>query len=224
MRIDYLMSDHPINGYTYAGVVADQPPVNFNNNNHSAQFEFKGRWYHVFHNRIVAKQAGIPTGFRRNLGIEELGFNDDGSIKRVVYTTNGVAQIGHLNPYARVEGETFSAQSGVETEPCSEGGMTLTDLNNGDWVLVSGVNFGDQGAKKFKASVASAGEGGVIELRLGGPDGKLIGTCKVENTGGWQSWKPATCDVSGATGVQDLCLKFTGGDQPLMNLDHWQFE
>lgn len=224
MRIDYLTSDHPDNGFTYGGVVAAQPPLNFNDNNHSAQFEFKGRWYHVYHNRVVARNAGIPTGFRRNLGIEELGFNDDGSIKQVVYTTNGVAQIGHLDPYARVEGETFSAQSGVETEPCSEGGMTLTDLHNGDWVLVSGVSFGDKGAKKFTARVASAGEGGVIELRLGSPDGRLIGTCKVENTGGWQSWKPATCDVSGATGVQDLCLKFTGGEQPLLNLDYWQFE
>ena len=103
MRIDYQTSDNPTNGFTYRGIVADQPPLNFNDNNHSAQFEFKGRWYHIYHNRIVAKQAGIPTGFRRNLGIEEFSFNDDGSIKKVTYTTNGVAQLGHLNPYVRVE-------------------------------------------------------------------------------------------------------------------------
>lgn len=223
MRIDYLTGNSPTN-FTYRGIVAAQPPLNFNDNNHSAQFLFKGRWFHVYHNRIVAHQAGIPTGFRRNLGIEEITFNDDGSINQVTYTTNGVAQIGRVNHFSRVEGETFQSQSGVETEPCAEGGMNLTDLNDGDWVKVAGVDFGSPGAKKFMARVASAGPGGSIELRLGSPDGKLIGTCKVENTGGAQSWKSVMCDVSGATGVQDLVLKFTGGEEPLLNLNYWQFE
>jgi arabinoxylan arabinofuranohydrolase len=222
MRIDYMMGDSPTN-FTYRGVVADQPPIN-NNNNHAAQFEFKGHWYHVYHNRIVARQAGIPTGFRRNLAIEEFGFNDDGSIKKVTYSTNGVVQLGHLNPYVRVEGETFNAQSGIETEPCSEGGMNLTDIHHGDWVRVVGVDFGSKGAKKFTARVASAGQGGDIELRLGGVDGKLIGTCKVVNTGGGQQWKDVSCEVTGATGVQDLYLKFTGGDGALFNVDFWKFE
>jgi arabinoxylan arabinofuranohydrolase len=222
MRIDYQTSDNPTNGFTYRGVVADQPPIN-NNNNHAAQFEFNGHWYHVYHNRIVAKQAGIPTAFRRNLALEEFSFNDDGTIKKTVFTTNGVSQLGHLNPYVRVEGETFNAQHGIKTEPCSEGGMNLTDINNGDWVRVVGVDFA-QGAKRFNAHVASAGQGGNIELRLGGLDGKLIGTCQVENTGGQQTWKDVSCKVIGATGVQDLYLKFTGGEGSLFNVDFWKFE
>jgi len=224
MRIDYMTSDNPTNGFTYRGIVADQPPLNSNNNNHSAQFQFKGRWYHVYHNRIVSKQAGIPTGFRRNLGIEEFSYLEDGSIKKVTYATNGVPQIGHLNPYTRVEGESFNSQNGVETEPCSEGGMNLAFLDNGDWVKVVGVDFGDNGAKKFRARVASAEQGGSVELRLGSPDGKILGSCKVENTGGWQQWKDVSCEVAGPTGVQDLYLKFTGGEQPLFNLDYWTFQ
>lgn len=223
MRIDYMTSDNPTNGFIYRGTVADQPPIN-DNNNHAAQFEFKGRWYHVCHNRVVAKQAGIPTAFRRNLAIEEFSFDADGLIKKVTFTTNGVAQLGALNPYERVEGETFNAQSGVETEPCSDGGMNLTDLNNGDWVKIAGVDFGANGAKKFTARVASAGHGGSIELRLHDPVGKLIGTGKVANTGGQQSWKDISCEISGALGVQDLYLKFTGGDGSLFNVDYWKFE
>jgi arabinoxylan arabinofuranohydrolase len=223
MRFDYLTSDNPTNGFTYRGIVSDQPPLN-NNNHHAANFEFKGQWYHVYHNRIVAKQAGIPAGFRRNLAIEELFYNEDGSIQKVKYTTNDVAQLGHLNPFVRVEGETFAAQRGVETEPCREGGMNLSELHSGDWVKLAGVDFGTKGAKKFIASVASAEQGGRIEIRLGDPDGKLVGTCKVENTGGWQTWKTVSCEVSEAVGVQDLCLKFVGGEKPLLNLDHWKFE
>jgi arabinoxylan arabinofuranohydrolase len=46
-------------------------------------------------------------------------------------------------------------------------------------------------------------------------DGKLIGTRKVENTNGQQTWRPVSCEVSAATGVQVLCLKFSGGDKPV---------
>nr|AIA95226.1 CAZy families CBM6/GH43 protein [uncultured Sorangium sp.] len=73
MRIDYMTSDKPTEGFVYKGIVGDQPPIN-NNNNHAAEFPFKDRWYHVYHNRIVAKEAGIPTGFRRNLAIEEFEY------------------------------------------------------------------------------------------------------------------------------------------------------
>lgn len=220
MRIDYMTSDDPIEGFEYQGVVADQPPVN-NNNNHAAIFKFKDRWFHVFHNRVVAKAAGIPTGFRRNLGVEELQYQPDGSIKKIEYSENGVQQIGRLDPYARVEGETFNAQSGVETEPCDAGGMCLASLDDGDWVKLVGVDFGEGGPATFEARVASAGEGGRIELRLGSPEGQVIGTCPVAKTGGWQRWETVSCDVTGAAGVNDLCLVFQGEEGPLFSVDHW---
>jgi arabinoxylan arabinofuranohydrolase len=223
MRIDYMTSDNPTNGFAYRGAIADQPPIN-NNNNHASEFQFKGEWYHVYHNRIVAKQAGIPTGFRRNLALEHFSYKEDGSIQKVTYTTNGVCQVGHLNPYQRVEAETFNAQSGIKTEPSSAGGMDVTSIENGDWVLIKGVDFGAKGAKQFVATIAGAGKGGSIELRLNGPEGQLVGTCAVAGTGGWQTWKPASCGVAGASGVQDLCLRFSGGEGPLFNLDYWKFD
>lgn len=221
MRIDYMTGDSPTS-FEYAGIVADQPPIN-NNNNHAAEFEFKGHWYHVYHNRIVAKEAGIPTGFRRNLALEEFFYDGDGKIRKVEYTTDGVKQLGHVDPFKRVEAETFFAQSGIETEKSSAGGMCLTELESGDWVRVKGVDFGGTGAKRFAAKVASATKGGKIEVRLDGPEGKLLGTCEVPGTGGWQEWENATCDVTGATGVHDLCLRFVGGEGALMNVDFWQF-
>lgn len=223
MRIDYMTSDKPTSGFVYRGAIADQPPIN-NNNNHAAEFLFKGEWYHIYHNRIVAKQAGIPTGFRRNLALERFSFAEDGSITKVQYTSEGAPQVGHLAPYVRVEAETFADQHGIETERCSAGGMALAQLDNGDWVTLKGVDFGAKGASQFTASVASAHAGGSIELRLGSPEGQLIGTAKVANTGGDQAWKEVSCEVSGATGVHDLCLKFVGaGEAPLFAVDWWQF-
>ncbi len=222
LRIDYMMSKKPTSGFEYAGVLADQPPDN-NNNNHAAEFKFRDKWYHVYHNRIVAKEAGIPMGFRRNIALEEFTYKPDGKIEPVKYTKDGVAQIGHVNPFQRNEAETFNAQKGIETEPCSEGGMNLTNIENGDWVKIKGVDFGLKVAKEFSALVASETKGGKIEVRLGAPDGKLVGTCDVPNTGGAQKWQTVSCKVTGFTGVQDLYLVFTGGSGPLMNVDAWMF-
>lgn len=218
-RIDYQMSSSPMSGYTYGGVIGGQPPNN-NNNNHASEFEYNGQWYHAYHNRYVATQAGISTTYRRNLALEVLNFDGDGKIQEVTYTTDGVPQVGHLDPYTRVEAETTNAQSGIETGKCSEGGMDVTEIDNGDWIRLRGVDFGTAGANSFTASVASSSGGGSIELRLDSDTGTLIGTCDVPNTGGDQSWQTVTCDVSGATGVKDLYLKFTGGG---FNFDYWQF-
>jgi arabinoxylan arabinofuranohydrolase len=222
-RIDYMMSSSPMSGYTYAGILAGQPPVN-SNNNHASEFEFNGQWYHAYHNRFVSTQAGIATGFKRNIALEVLDFNTDGTIKQVTHTTDGVPQVGNLNPYVRVEAETMNAQSGITTEPSSEGGMDVTQVNSGDWIKVRGVDFGNAGATGFSARVATSTNGGSIELRLGGPAGTLVGTCTVPTTGGPQTWMNTTCNVTGATGIEDLYLVFTGpiGAQ-LFNVDYWQF-
>ncbi len=222
LRIDYMTSTSPTSGWTYRGTIGPQPPSN-NNNNQASEFEFNGAWYHAYHNRYVATQAGISTTFRRNLGLEQLNYNADGTIQPVTYTTDGVPQLGNLDPYVRVEAETLNAQSGIETEPCSAGGMDVTDLANGDWIKVRGVDFGSAGATSFSASVASTTTGGKIELHLGSPTGTLVGTCAVPNTGGAQTWMMTSCSVSGASGVKDLYLRFTGPSSPLFNLDYWQF-
>ena len=52
--------------------------------------------------------------------------------------------------------------------------------------------------------------------------GTLIGTCSVDGSGG--AWTTKTCTVSGATGVQDLFLKFTGSGNSLFKFNWWKFE
>jgi arabinoxylan arabinofuranohydrolase len=222
LRIDYMTSKSPMSGYEYAGTIADQPPVN-NNNNHASEFEFEGKWYHAYHNRYVSTQAGISTTYKRNLALEALEFNADGTIQEVTYTTDGVKQVGSLDPYVRVEGETMHAQSGIETERLDAGGMTVTSIDDGDWIALRGVDFGSAGAKSFSASVASTKSGGSIELRLSSATGTLVGTCSVPSTGGAKTYMTTSCDVSGATGLNDLYLKFKGSGSSLFNLDYWQF-
>jgi arabinoxylan arabinofuranohydrolase len=228
LRIDYMTSDNPTSGFTYGGIVSPQPPEN-NNNNHQAIFEFNETWYQAYHNRYVAGQAGIPPVYKRNLCLDSIYHNPDGTIVTMVNTLDGLPQLGYIDPFVRVEAETMNAQNGIYTEVCSKGGMSLTNIEDGDWIKVRGVDFGSTGPGTFTASVASdmkyrSTKGGSIEIRIDGVSGTLIGTVPVSFTGGPDVWKPETIAVEEVTGVHDVYFVFTGeDDENIFNFDYWYF-
>ena len=112
---------------------------------------------------------------------------------------------------------SYTTMSGVVTEPCSEGGLDLTGIANGDWAAYGGINL--TGANAFVARVASAGLGGNIEIHLDSPGGTLAGVCPVAGTGGWQNFTDAFCALTNATGTHTVYLVFTGGSGSLFNVE-----
>ncbi|NMB32846.1 MAG: family 43 glycosylhydrolase [Clostridium sp.] len=221
-KIEYMISDNPISGYTYKGVLLPQPPDNYNNNNHHTTVEFNGNWYVVYHNRNLAKQRGEVPTYQRNVAIDQMFHNSDGTIRQVIPTVDGLKQLKYVDPYVENTAVNIHKESRIKTEECSEGGRNVGYIENGDWIQVKGVDFSN-GASSFEARVASDAEGGKIEIRLGGPTGRLIGVCEVENTGGWQDWTSKSCTVSDVTGVQDICFRFVGGNNYLLNFSRWKF-
>ncbi len=124
--------------------------------------------------------------------------------------------------FTQIEAEDFDNQWGVQTESCNEGGQDVGYIENGDYVVYHNISFGS-GAASFQARVSSAASGGNIEIRIDSIDGPLVGTCPIVGTGDWQTWVDAKCNVSGASGIHDLYLKFTGGSGYLLNLNWWKF-
>lgn len=214
--ICYSTSTSPTGPWKYRGKIMPTQGKSFTN--HPGVIDYKGNSYFFYHN------GALPggSGFTRSVCVEQFKYNADGTFPTINMTTTGVSAISNLNPYVKTEAETICTESGVQTEKCSEGGQNISNIENGDWIKVKGVNFGT-GAASFNARVASATSGGNIELRLDSPTGTLIGTCSVQGTGGWQSWVNKSCKVSGAKGVHDLYLKFTGGNGYLLNVNWWQF-
>ena len=226
MLIGCVTNSNPTNGFVPQGTVLPNPPQNVYNNNHASIVSFLGNWYIVYHNRAVALANGLSNDvaiLHRSLCIDAVNYNADGSIQQTTPTTDGLTQLKNLNPYLRVEAETFAQPGGIATEVCSEGGLDVTSITNGSWLRIRGVNFG-AGAAAFYARVASAGGGGNTELHLDSLAGTLVGTCVVPPTGGWQSWTTISANVSSASGVHDLYLKFTGGAGSLFNVNWWQFQ
>ncbi|MFF0824621.1 family 43 glycosylhydrolase [Micromonospora haikouensis] len=214
--IAYSTAPGPTGPWTYRGTVMPRQGGSFTN--HPGIVDFNGGSYFFYHNGALPGGGG----FTRSVAVEKFSYNSDGTIPTMNMTTTGAPQVGTLNPYVRQEAETIAWSVGVETEPASEGGMNASFLSNGDYIKVKGVAFG-AGASSFSARVASAGSGGTIEVRLGSPTGTRVGACTVPVTGGWQTWQTVSCPVTGATGTQDLYLRFVGGSGNLFNLNWWQF-
>jgi arabinoxylan arabinofuranohydrolase len=224
-NIRYSTSPAPTGPWTYRGIIMPTEGQNWVRpctswTNHEGIVDFKGNSYFVYHN------AGLPNsgtkGFTRSVCIEQFTYNADGTIPTIHMTLSGTPQVGTLNPYDTVQAETICWETGVRTQVCSEGGMNVDSIHNGDYIKVKGVNFGS-GALSFIARVASYTSGGNIELRLDTTTGTLVGTCAVAGTTGWQTWATRTCTVTGATGVHNLFLRFTGGSGLLFNFNWWKF-
>ena len=125
--------------------------------------------------------------------------------------------------WSQIEADSLDAQSGgVVPETCSEGGQDIGSIQNGACLVYRSIDFGS-GAASFAARVASAGNGGNMELHLDSLTGTEVGTCAVTNTGGGQVWVFQSCPISGAAGLHDLYLKFTGGSGDLFAIEWWQF-
>ena len=199
-NIAYSTSSSPTGPWTYRGVIMPTEGRSFTN--HCGVVDYQGKSYFAYHNGAL--EGG--SGFDRSVCIEEFSYNLDGTFPTIKMSEKGPAQIQLLNPFIRQEAETICWEQGIETEACSAGGRNIANIENGDYVKVSGVDFGD-GADKFTASVSSATSGGNIEIHLDSTDGKLIGTCAVPSTDGWQNWKEVSCDIENASGEHDLYYK-----------------
>jgi hypothetical protein len=197
--------------------------------NHPGIIDFKGKSYVFGFNYALHFSLVTDHRERRSICLAELKYNTDGTIPKLPWwggsmpSGPGVAQVGTLNPFVQNEAETMAWSKGVTTES-GAGGMVLSNLENGDYIKLKGVDFG-LGASSVDVRVASATSGGSIEFRLGSLTGTLVGTCAVAGTGGWQTWTTKTCPVDAAAkGVNDLYLIFKGGTGTLFNFDWWRFK
>ncbi|WP_433386944.1 PQQ-dependent sugar dehydrogenase [Micromonospora sp. KLBMP9576] len=129
-----------------------------------------------------------------------------------------------LQPRKR-QAEHFRTSSGVGTfdKPTAEGGRTVGDINNGDWIAFEPYRLAD--ATSFSARVSSAGSGGTLQVRAGSPTGTVLGSATVPVTGAWDTFTTVSGGLSGApAGTTTLYLTFAGtGTGALYDVDTFSF-
>ncbi|QDA59682.1 glycoside hydrolase family 43 protein [Hymenobacter jejuensis] len=81
----YAMSRTLDGPWEYKGILNEL--AGNSNTNHQAIIDFKGQSYFIYHNGAISPDGG---SFRRSVCIDYLNYNPDGTIKRIVMTTEGV--------------------------------------------------------------------------------------------------------------------------------------
>jgi hypothetical protein len=89
-KICYAMSDSIHGPWKPMGILNEI--AGNTETNHQSIIEFQGKDYFIYHTGAVPPRDGQPSGgrFRRSVAIDALYYNEDGSLKRVIMTSEGV--------------------------------------------------------------------------------------------------------------------------------------
>lgn len=224
-HIAYSMSKSPKGPWVYKGVVMAQDNNTGSFTNHSGIVNYKGKDYFFYH----TAWAPGGGGFNRSMAVEELYFNEDGTIKPVKATTTGVAPLCTLNPYIRQQAETINKAEGISVVGNESTGVYVTDIHKEDYIKVRNVDFGEEGANSMTVRVATGMNKSVaLAVRIGSKSATPIGRITFSSTGGEEVWNEKIIEFTRKiTGVKDVFFTFAGtpteGISTLFNFDWWKF-
>ena len=239
--IGYAMSDGPEGPWEYKGHIMDHTVRT--RGNHPGIIEYKGKSYVFGLNYDVMHLKTFAHAEQRSVSVAEMHYNPDGTIQEVPYfLDNVVEQVKPFDPYRqngdaksyRVEAETMAWGYGLKTTRTGEEdngqkdfnptNMYVHDIDNGEYLLVRGVDFGAKGSRKMQVSVGSDGIG-CIEVHLDSPDGPSVGVISITPTGGktvFETFSTKFKPQRRIRGVHDLYFVFTGVGRDLFTFDWWR--
>ncbi len=224
--IGYAMSKSPTGPWEYKGHIMDHTPRT--RGNHPGIIDYKGKSYCFGLNYDIFRLETSRHAERRSVSVAEMTYNADGTIQELPYFQDcTLNQVGTFNPYRRVEAETMAWGYGLKTTRENPSGpwnptLFVTDIDDGEYILVRGVDFG-KGASSLTVSCSAHLYGGTIEVRLDAVDGKMAGAVNVPNTR--FKYREFTTGLTGCKGVHDLYFVFKGNARQkrnLFNFDWWQ--
>lgn len=207
--------------YIYASISKDKIGVLESDN-------LRGPWF---------DPLGYPLKGPSFEGIDpNIEIDDNGLIKIVDWRILGRPKAVAVNfdPYIeKVEAETMSGSKGIKTkyvlnqyvdngadgnilQICQNHDIVISDIQDGDYILVKSVDLGTKGAKKIVGGIICsedlAQKGSEkrrltgIEVHLDSPNGKTVAVLQTPKPG-----KDASCSLSGRTkGVHDIYFVFRG--------------
>ncbi|QNL50772.1 family 43 glycosylhydrolase [Olivibacter sp. SDN3] len=86
-KIVYAMSKSIHGPWEFRGILNEV--AGNSNTNHQSIIHFKGKDYFIYHNGAINTEGG---SFRRSVCIDRLHYNDDGTIKRIIMSSEGISQ------------------------------------------------------------------------------------------------------------------------------------
>ncbi|MFD5898942.1 ThuA domain-containing protein [Streptomyces sp. NPDC060366] len=178
-------------------------------------------------NDIPGCEGTVDTG--------DLGGHPEGAdltyVLNAKYTDGGGAGAPALTGYGRSvlqpklkQAEYHDDQSGtrIVDQAGAANGKRIGDISDGDWVAFEPMSM--EGVDSVSYQVSSPYGVGAIELRAGAPDGELLATTPIPNTGDWDVYRPTDpVPVKAHDGTHKLYLVFTSPQNNAFDVDTVEF-
>ncbi len=218
-HIGYSTSTSPTGHWIYQGVLMPTEGRSFTN--HPGIVDFKGKTYLFYHNGALPGGGG----FTRSVCVDEVKFNEDGTIVPMKMTEGISKSLASINPYIKNEAETIAWSEGVKAKKNKVVGNFIVATKNNAYTQVKEVDFRENGPAEFTARVGTVHNGNVsMEIRLDSLEGELLGTVNVPLTGGDDRWSLVSTKVKKVKGVHELYFVFKGkAPSNILYFDYWRF-
>jgi hypothetical protein len=206
-RLRYATSSNPLRPWTSKGIYLDPTDCD---TSHGSVVEYKGQWYAFYHNCSISHHGTI-----RSICVDQLNFDANGDILKVVQTTNDVPSVGPTpapNPnsvkYAIAKATVGGGASKLATAT-AWGGEAVHNLDVVDSFLqFDAVDGGPSGGLATIDIDFAALDNAKLRLTVNGSDYSYINTL---STGGWSNYTGhSSLTVPLEPGKTNVVM-FTGG-------------
>ena len=122
--IEYCTAPNPMGPWTYRGRILDT--VSATGTNHHSYAQYAGRWFLVYH-------KNGEDDYHRRVCVDEMYYNADGTIRKVIQTANGPSPIGGGTPTPTptpIFGQNLALSATASTSYCSSW-ESISALNDG---------------------------------------------------------------------------------------------
>jgi glucosylceramidase len=176
---------------------------------------------------FVFNNSSASQTFQAQWGTNSLSYTLP-SLGAATFSWTGTQSGSYTVPAtSQIEGSSYSSESGLQTETTSDstGGYDLGYLSPNSYALYENIDFGASVGTVYVRE-ASDGNGGTATFYLDSVNSTPIATVDLPVTGGWQTWQTVIGMVSGASGVHNLYVVFTGGGTSgsIANVNWFQFQ
>lgn len=213
--LEYAIAKSPLGPFKVAGVIMDEVPNCWTN--HQSFINLKNQWYLFYHQNDLSPKFDK----NRSVRIDSLGFNSDGSIRKVIPTLRGVGlslasnQI-QIDRYSR-KSEVGASIAFMDTLNTFNGWKTIFEKQKA-WVQYNAVDFGKKKFKAIRLKALSA-KGGALQIRLDKPDGLLLAEIDIAKGDAWNLFETRLSNFQ--AGVHDLFISLI--DTNPVEIDWIQF-
>ncbi|PIH60500.1 family 43 glycosylhydrolase [Paenibacillus sp. LK1] len=181
-RMRYATSENPLGPWTYRGIFLEPTGCS---TTHGSVVEFKGQWYLFYHNQAISGEGTL-----RSVCIDYLEFDEDGSIRPVVQTREGVSSVGPAPVPARQQkvyaGAACQVFGGAEIRTLQSGQTVVGNLQSSEaYALFKNIDGGEGGRASIELHYATGEQLAKLHLTINDQDYSLLNAL---STGGLQEF------------------------------------